>query len=180
MEQWPPNPHPGDIDPDQPGAAPPGPGGDPSAEIPGGATLPGAEPAHYGFGDAPTASYTFGEPESTAWEPPVAGLASPGPAVAEPTYLGNQQDMTAFLAMIAGVGTLAVSCIPCFSCVTPIFALVAGVMSLRGADLSLNPGRTRTNAWLGIATGALFVVGLFLFFAIYGAVILAAIQEANQ
>ena len=50
------------------------------------------------------------------------------------TYSGNQKDMTAFLAMVAGAMLIATSCVPGAACVLPIFAFVAGIIGLRGAD----------------------------------------------
>lgn len=96
------------------------------------------------------------------------------------TYFGNQKDMLSFLAMIAGAGLLLASCIPGVSCLLPIFALVGGIMGLRGADQAVDPSRTRTYSWVGIITGALILLFFVAIAVFYGAVIVAAIQEANQ
>jgi thiol:disulfide interchange protein len=100
---------------------------------------------------------------------------SPFPA----TYSGNQKDMTAFLAMLAGAMLIATSCVPGAACVLPIFAFVAGIIGLRGADQAINPSRTRTFSWIAIVTGALvliFFIGLIL---LYGGLIIAAIRDAQ-
>lgn len=113
-------------------------------------------------------------------QPPSYTVPSP-PSINRPApYVGNQKDMLAFLAMVAGAGLLVSSCIPGASCLLPIFALVGGIMGLRGADQAIDPSRTRTYSWVAIVTGGLILL-LFIAIAVfYGAVIMAAIQEANQ
>ncbi|HEX6289266.1 MAG TPA: hypothetical protein VFZ66_08755 [Herpetosiphonaceae bacterium] len=96
-------------------------------------------------------------------------------------YVGNQKDMMAFIAMVAGAGLLATSCIPGFSCILPIFALVGGIIGLRGADQAVDPNRTRTYSWVAIISGALILLFFIAIAVFYGAIIIAAFQEAaNQ
>ncbi|MBV9786617.1 MAG: hypothetical protein JOZ51_00465 [Chloroflexi bacterium] len=94
-------------------------------------------------------------------------------------YVGNQKDMLSFMAMIAGAGLL-LSCIPGFSCLLPFFALIGGIIGLRGADQAINPGRTRTYSWVGIIAGAIFLLVIIAFMVFYGALIMAALQEASN
>jgi hypothetical protein len=96
-------------------------------------------------------------------------------------YVGNKKDMLAFMAMIAGAGLLAISCIPGFSCMLPFFALVGGIIGLRGADQAVDPGRARTYSWVAIITGGLILLFILAIGVFYGALIIAAFQEAaNQ
>lgn len=108
--------------------------------------------------------------------------APPLPPAAPPfgQYVGNSKDMTAFLAMLAGVGLAITSCVPGASCLLPFFALIGGIVALRGANQALDPGRTRRYAWIAIVTGAIIIVVGALFVALYGAFIVAAIQDAQN
>jgi thiol:disulfide interchange protein len=113
-------------------------------------------------------------------EQPSYTVPPPTPVNQPTPYVGNQKDMLAFIAMIAGAGLVG-SCIPGFTCLLPLFALVGGIIGLRGADQAIDPGRTRTYSWIAIATGALFLIFILAIAAIYGALIVAAFQEAaNQ
>ena len=94
-------------------------------------------------------------------------------------YVGNGKDMTAFLAMLAGVGMLATTCVPGLGCLLPFFALIGGIVALCGANQALDPSRTRTYAWLAIGAGAVFIVLGAALIALYGAFIFAFVQEAQ-
>ena len=97
-----------------------------------------------------------------------------------PTYTGNKQDNTATLAMIVGLTMVASSCtFGLGGCLLPIFAFVAGIMGLRSANQALDPRRTRTYAWIGIATGGLillFIIGILL---LYGGLLMAALSNGE-
>ncbi len=107
-------------------------------------------------------------------------VPTPPPTSQPGTYVGNQKDMMAFLGMLAGAGLLVTSCIPGAGCLLPLFALVAGIIGLRGADQAVNPSRTRTYSWIAIITGALVFLFLLAIIGIYGGIILAAIREAQN
>lgn len=94
-------------------------------------------------------------------------------------YVGNQKDMLSFLAMIAGAGLL-LSCVPGFNCLLPFFALIGGIIGLRGADQAINPGRARTYAWVAIIAGAIFFLVILVFAFFYGALIVAALQDSQE
>jgi len=130
----------------------------------------------------PVAEPTHPVPYDDPHQPvPDADSPQPAPAtMAESTYFGNQQDLTAFLAMVAGVGMVALSCVPGASCVGLIFALVAGTIGLRDADRAVNPGRARLHAGLALASGALIVLGMLLAASLSAALIGALIALANN
>lgn len=114
-------------------------------------------------------------------EPPsynVPGATQPQ-AVPPGTYVGNNRDMTTFLAMLAGVGILLTSCSGIGGCLLPLFAVIAGIIGLRNAKEAVNPGRTRTHAWIAIVTGSLFLVFIIAIIGLYGALIVTAIQNPN-
>lgn len=112
-------------------------------------------------------------------QPPSYTIPSGPPVNPTAPYVGNQKDMLAFIAMIAGAGLL-LSCVPGFNCLLPFFALIGGIIGLRGADQAINPGRTRTYSWVAIVAGAIFLL-LFLAIAVfYGAFIVAALQGASN
>jgi thiol:disulfide interchange protein len=113
-------------------------------------------------------------------EPPPYNVqnTSVQPAPVPPgTYVGNGRDMTSFLAMLAGVGILLTSCTGIGGCLLPLFALVAGIIGLRNSKEAINPGRTRTHAWIAIITGSLFLVFIIAIIGLYGALIVTAIQN---
>lgn len=95
-----------------------------------------------------------------------------------PTYIGNKQDNTATLAMIAGVGLVISSCTGIGACILPFFALTAGIIGLRGANQAINPNRTRTYAWIAIASGGLMVLLIIGVIVLYGGIIFAALRTA--
>lgn len=170
-------------------AAPP-----PSPEPP----APAQDPSPFTGGLPGSAALTSPGGGSPLIEPVAAEASSGAPAIADdpfftapltpaaaavaltPTYAGNEQDFTAFVAMLAGVGTLVLSCIPGASCIAPVVGLVAGAVALRHADRALNPERARMHAWLGIGTGAMFICFIVALLSLYGAVILAALSNASR
>jgi len=95
-------------------------------------------------------------------------------------YVGNDKDMTAFLAMLAGVGLIAISCVPGVSCLLPFFALIGGIVALRGANQALNPSRTRTYSRIAIITGAVVIMLAIGLVAVYGAFFFAFFEEIQR
>ncbi|WP_026370007.1 hypothetical protein [Kallotenue papyrolyticum] len=98
-----------------------------------------------------------------------------------PSYTGNRQDNTATLAMLVGtIMALNMCTFGIGGCLLPIFALVAGILGLRGANRAINPARTRTYAWIGIVIGGLLTLLLLAIVVLYGAIIAAAISDAQR
>ena len=129
------------------------------------------------------------QPESPAPLPAAsiapAQLPPPAPSAAtqaaEPRYEGNSYDLYALIAGIVGITFLGL----CFSgnmlfyCL-PFVPLVFGIIALRNSSRSLNPSRTRTMGWIGIAAGAvglLIILVFALFFAVYLAFIFSFMGE---
>lgn len=106
-------------------------------------------------------------------------VPSPSYSAAPGTQTVNQKDVTAFLAMLAGVGLIVVSCVPGAACVLPIFALVAGIIGVRSADQAAHPSRTRTFAWVAIGAGAITLLAILGLILLYGGIVLAALREAQ-
>lgn len=132
------------------------------------------------------------EPTTDAYQAPHAAAEASGATVASayaeplppnlsagPSYLGNRQDMTAFLAMLAGVVSIVVSCFPCGGCIPPVFALVAGSIALKDVGLAVNPARARQHAIIGIASGLLLTLGLLVGISLYAAFIGAMFAMAG-
>lgn len=92
-------------------------------------------------------------------------LAVPAaPPAPEKRYEGNSFDLYALIAGIVGATSLAM----CFSgnmmiyCL-PFVPLVFGIIALRNSARALNPSRTRTMGWIGVAAGAFGILVLVLF-----------------
>ncbi len=104
----------------------------------------------------------------TPTETSPAQLPPPAVPSTEPTtekrYEGNSFDVYALIAGIVGVTSLGM----CFSgnmlvyCL-PFVPLVFGIIALRNSARALNPSRTRTMGWIGIAAGVVGVLVLVVF-----------------
>jgi hypothetical protein len=103
-----------------------------------------------------------------------------GSASDAPTYTGNKQDNTATLAMVVGATLVISSCtFGLGGCLLPIFAFVGGIIGLRGANGAIDPGRTRTYAWIGIATGGVILALIIGVVLLYGGLIFAALSSGE-
>lgn len=91
-------------------------------------------------------------------------LVAPTSTAPETRYEGNSFDLYALIAGIVGVTSLGL----CFTgnsliyCL-PFVPLVFGIIALRNSARALNPGRTRTMGWIGVAAGIVGVVTLVCF-----------------
>lgn len=103
----------------------------------------------------------------TSIETPRAELppsATTNPTTPEKRYEGNSFDLYALIAGIVGITSLGL----CFTgnmliyCL-PFVPLVFGIMALRNSARALEPSRTRTMGWIGVAAGAIGIVVLVVF-----------------
>lgn len=80
-------------------------------------------------------------------------------------YLGNEQDLWAAAAAMAGVAALLTMCGGAYC--LPVIALILGILALNSTRQSLNPDRTRTLGWIGLGLSSLSLLPLLLFFCIF-------------
>jgi len=95
-----------------------------------------------------------------------------------PTFEGNNHDLGAFLAMVIGLVTLAACCGASYC--MPIVAMILGVLALSNAKNAVDPARTRRHAWVGIATGGVFMLAIAAFCAFYVFVFAAGISASSN
>lgn len=92
-------------------------------------------------------------------------------------YQGNNQDLNGFLAMGLGLAGI-LSCCWVTPCVFPFIAVLLGVLALLNAKDSIEPRRTRQQAWIGIFTGgcmATIILGIIAFYVLlYGSLFAGA------
>lgn len=85
-------------------------------------------------------------------------------------YKGNNQDLTAFVAMLAGLLSAGI-CFGAIYCL-PFFAALLGIIGLINAKDAVDPRRTRTQSWIALLTGGLIslaCIGCIVAYAsIYG------------
>ena len=109
------------------------------------------------------------------WTPPGP---EPGyttvPVDSEPT---TGADRWALIAVAVSLTVLGSCIIPGFSCLAP---LVVGIVALTQAKNAANPSRARTYGWIATGIGIFVLVVVLAIIGLYGAVIIAAINEANN
>jgi hypothetical protein len=117
-----------------------------------------------------------GDPnQQHVWNPP-PGPGDTGvsiPPDAEPSTSG---DKWALIALTVSISLVLSSCIPGFGCLAP---LVAGIIALTQAKKAARPDRARTYAWVSIGIGGLILVLLIAIFALYGTLLMSAINAAE-
>jgi hypothetical protein len=106
---------------------------------------------------------------SSRLEPEALPVAAPAPA-APTIYQGNSYDLAGLIMASAAV-VILLSCgtFGLASYCLPLVALIGGIISLRLADKSLDPLRTKRLAWLSIGVGGLIllaILSMVAFFAI--------------
>ncbi len=88
-------------------------------------------------------------------------------------YQGNSYDLTALIAAVVGLTTLA-SCCGGYYCL-PFLGLTLGVIAFVSADQAIDSVRTRNLAVVGMAVMGVIVFAVFAFIIMYVAVIVLAI-----
>lgn len=86
-------------------------------------------------------------------------------------------DRWALIALTVSLTVILVMCIPGFSCLAP---LVVGIIALTQVKNAANPARARTYGWIAIGVGSLILIGVAVLVTLYGAVIIAAINESQR
>ena len=131
------------------------------------------------------------EPESPR-EPPVAPLpdgqvdeimpaaaeAGSGPVI---TFQGNSYDLASVIGVTAGALVLF-SCFTCnlgYYCL-PFVPIILGIIGLVAAKDSVDPERTKLLSWLSVGSGAIILLLIFLFIALYIGFIVFAIMADNS
>jgi hypothetical protein len=131
------------------------------------------------------------EPESPR-EPPVATLPEGKvdqimPAAAEVgsspviTFQGNSYDLASVIGVTVGAMVLF-SCITCnlgFYCL-PFVPIILGIIGLVAAKDSVDPQRTKLLSWLSVGSGAVILLLIFLFVALYIGIIVFAVMADNS
>jgi hypothetical protein len=108
---------------------------------------------------------------------PAAPGAGSGPVI---TFQGNSYD----LASVIGVTVGALVLFSCFTCnvgyyCLPIVPIILGIIGLVAAKDSVDPERTKLLSWLSVGAGALILLLIFLFVALYIGFIAFAIIADN-
>lgn len=88
-------------------------------------------------------------------------------------------DKVALIALTVSV-MLAMSCIPLVNCVVPFAPLVTGIMALAQSKNAVNVSRARTYGWIATIIGLIYLIAIAAIVFLYGAVILAAIQDIQR
>ena len=92
-------------------------------------------------------------------------------------YRGNQTDLSALIAAILSLTTLA-SCFGGIYCI-PILALIMGAIAYRNANIAVDGQRTKVLSVVGMATGGLFVLMIICFVIFYVSMILFAVLASS-
>jgi hypothetical protein len=89
------------------------------------------------------------------------------------TFMGNSYDLTAVVGVTIG-GAVLLSCLTCnmgYYCL-PVVPIILGIIGLAAAKDSVNPERTKLLSWLSLGSGAIIILIIGLFIALYVAFIL--------
>lgn len=86
-------------------------------------------------------------------------------------------DRWALIALAVSLTVVLVSCVPGFSCLAP---LVVGIIALTQAKDAANPERARTYGWIATGIGIVILILVAVIVALYGAIIIAAINDAQR
>jgi hypothetical protein len=89
------------------------------------------------------------------------------------TFMGNSYDLTAVVGVTIG-GVVLLSCFTCnmgYYCL-PVVPIILGIVGLAAAKDSVNPERTKLLSWLSLGSGAIIILLIGFFVALYVAFIL--------
>jgi hypothetical protein len=85
------------------------------------------------------------------------------------TFMGNSYDLTSVVGATVG-GVVLFTCVTCnfgWYCL-PIIPIILGIIALVSAKDSVDPERTRKLSWIGIGSGAFFIIiGILAFIAYF-------------
>ena len=85
------------------------------------------------------------------------------------TFMGNSYDLTSVVAVTVG-GVVLFTCATCnmgFYCL-PLIPIILGIIALVSAKDSVDPERTKKLSWIGIGSGAIFIIiGILLMVAYF-------------
>jgi hypothetical protein len=106
------------------------------------------------------------EPVVTDTEVEVAAPEREKPTV---TFMGNSYDLMSVVAVTLG-GMILFTCFTCnfgYYCL-PFIPVILGIIALISAKDSVDPERTKLLSWIGIGSGAFFIIiGLLAFIAYF-------------
>jgi len=114
--------------------------------------------------------------QQQAWTPPGGPTGNPVPPGAELTTGADRWALVAFVISMI----MVLSCIPGVSCLIPLAPLVTGIVALMQAKNAGNPSRARTYGWIATIIGALVLIAFVALVVLYGAVIMAAVNDAQR
>jgi hypothetical protein len=85
-------------------------------------------------------------------------------------------DRWALIALVVAATTILSCLVPGFSCLAP---LAVGIVALTQASKAADPKQARTFSWIAIGIGVVILVGVLVIIGLYGAIIVAAINDAG-
>lgn len=92
-------------------------------------------------------------------------------------YRGNQTDLSALIAAMLSLTTLA-SCFGGIYCM-PILALILGAIAYRNANIAIDGQRTKVLSIVGMTAGGLFVLMIGCFVLMYVGMIIFAVTASS-
>lgn len=109
------------------------------------------------------------------WKP--ADISAGNAALPPGTEPTTSADRWALIAMTVTATLVLSMCLPGFSCLAP---LVVGVIALLQAKEAANPERARMYGWIATGVGGLMLLAIIVGVVLYGALIVAVINEAQN
>lgn len=130
--------------------------------------------------ESPTEPEPGDQPEEKI-EPIISATAEPASSGPVITFQGNSYD----LASVIGVTSGALVLFSCFTCnlgyyCLPFVPIILGIIGLVAAKDAVDTDRTKLLSWLSVGSGALILLLIFLFVALYiGFIAFAIIADNN-